>query len=193
MYESWLYNPTTSTKLSSLLIILPLNSEVLPSFHTSVSRYSWTNSDMKRRGNHNGSGLLRVALMEEVLIWDNFCKIWWKTNKNGRRSRTKDYWLHSGNRSQATCQISENYSGQSFRAWRSPGCIAMAGKHYKSSKGNSGPWREPSGSDQDLVKRCSQDMVVGRSSETRKNPSLGTSSRRISMRRFFSVIAQKKK
>ena len=125
--------------IHSLLIILPLNSEVLPSFHTSVFHYSWTNSDMKRWENHNGFGFLRVALIEEVLIWDDFCKIWWKTNRNRWRSRTKDYWLHSENRSQATCQILGNYSRQSFRAWRSPGCIAVAGRHDGSSEGNSDP------------------------------------------------------
>ena len=41
------------------------------------------------------------------------------------------------------------------------------------------------------LKRYGQDVVVGKSSETGKNPSLGTSSRRISKRRFFSIIAQK--
>jgi len=117
--------------------------------------------------------LLRVALMEEVLISDDFCKIWWKTNKDRRRSRTKDYWLHSRNRSQATCQISGNYSQQSFRAWRSPECIAMAGKHDRSSEGNSNPWREPSENDQDSVERYGQDVVVGGISETGKAHHLG--------------------
>ena len=46
-----LYIPTYEYNykvIHSLLIILSSNSEVLPSFHTSVSCHSWTNSDKKR-------------------------------------------------------------------------------------------------------------------------------------------------
>ena len=40
----------------SLLIILLLNPEALPSFHFLAFRYLYTNSDMKRRENYDRSG-----------------------------------------------------------------------------------------------------------------------------------------
>ena len=174
MHESWLYNPTISTKLSilswqSCLWILKFSHPFILQFLVILGpTRTWKEGEII-----TVPALLGVALMEEVLIWDDFCKIWWKTNKNRRRSCTKDYWLHSGNRSQATCWISGNYSRQSFRAWRSPGCIAVAGKHDRSSEGNSDSWREPSGNDQDSVERCGQNVVVGESSETGKAHHLG--------------------
>ena len=67
----------------------------------------------------------------------------------------------------------ENYSQQTFQAWRIPGCIAVAGKHYKSSEGNSNPRRELSGNDQDSVERLGQDVVVGGSSKTGEAHHLG--------------------
>jgi len=135
MHESWLYNPTTSTKLSILSWlscpwILKFSYPFILQFLVILRPIrTWKDGEII-----TVLVLPRVTLTEKILIWDYFCKIWWDTIKYRRRSRTKDHWLHSGNRSQATCWISGNYSRQSFQAWRSPGCIAVVSKPDGSSK-----------------------------------------------------------
>jgi len=40
--------------------------------------------------------------VEKVLIWGDFCRVWWKTSRNRWRSCNKDYWWHFASRGQGT-------------------------------------------------------------------------------------------
>ena len=148
MHESWLYNPAAKYKIIySLLIILPLNPEALPSFRFSVFYYSLTNSDMKKRGTRNGSSRENDSMMRVLqgMI---------ERQQKQMESFFKDYWLHPWSRSQTTCQILEDYSRWSFRAWRKPWMQSSGWWHERSSEGIPGLWREPDGSNQDSVEGC---------------------------------------
>jgi len=57
--------------------------------------------------------------VEKVLTWGDFYKVWWKTNRNRRRSCTKNYWWHSASRGQGTSLKLGNYSRLYFLVPRS--------------------------------------------------------------------------
>jgi len=115
IHESWLYIPTTSTKLSipswSLVPWILKLSHIFIFWFPVIHRPTQTWKDEKIV---TVLTLLRIALVKGMILrWDSY-RAWWKTNKGRQKSYTKVYWWHRVNRRQGMWPISESYNRLCF-------------------------------------------------------------------------------